>query len=314
MTIHPADLDLAIAERIVERDTDPALVALVRERVAALLLLGPSPSQPATPRERAVANFVDQFVIDVSGIDDTLRGPLFEQLGDAARRAPAPTEVPWPSTSPTSGHDARPVRSALGFVQALYVIDLGIRRREVLVRLGTAVPDAGDVVVADDAELWPALWEYMRTVARMKALDPVTAELVRLRGAAAHDCRICKSRLSVQAIEAFGSAEPFESVVASQPTELSDRHAVALAFVDAIITQPTDLDAALVAKLRAHFSPAEIHEMLHDVVRNSANKFAVAVGGDAAVVDEGFEYYDIDAEGDVVADVDREVVRALTRA
>ena len=32
------------------------------------------------------------------------------------------------------------------------------------------------------------------------------------------------------------------------------------------------------------------------------------------MVDEGFEYYDIDADGDVVADVDREVVRALTRA
>ncbi|TML15490.1 MAG: carboxymuconolactone decarboxylase family protein [Actinobacteria bacterium] len=286
MTIHPADLDFAVAEHIVERDTDPALVALVRERVAALLLLGPSPSQPTTPRDRAVADFVDQFVIDVSGIDDTLRGPLFEQLGD----------------------------DAMGFVQALYVIDLGIRRREVLARLGTAVPDVGDVTVAADAQLWPALLQYMRTVARMKALDPVTSEFVRLRGAAAHDCRICKSRLSVQAVEAFGSSDAFNSVVASHPTELSDRHAVALAFVDAIITQPTELDTAMVAKLRAHFSPTELHEMLHDVVRNSSNKFAVAVGGDAAVVDEGFEYYDIDADGDVVADVDREVVRALTRA
>jgi transaldolase len=46
----------------------------------------------------------------------------------------------------------------------------------------------------------------------------------------------------------------------------------------------------------------------------ACDKFAVAVGGDAAVVDEGFEYYDIDAEGDVVADVDREVVRSLTSA
>jgi alkylhydroperoxidase family enzyme len=286
MTVHPADLELAVIEGIVERDTDPRLVALVRERVAALLLLGPSPSEPTMPRERAVANFVDQFVIDVSGIDDTLRGPLFEQLG----------------------------ADAMGFAQALYVIDLGIRRREVLERLDLAMPDVGAATVPTDLQLWPALLEYMRTVARMKALDPVTAELVRLRGAAAHDCRICKSRLSVQAIEAFGSAEPFESVVASQPTELSDRHAAALAFVDAIITQPTELDTAAVANLRSHFSPDEIHEMLHDVVRNSSNKFAVAVGGDAAVVDEGFEYYDLDADGDVVADVDREVVRALTSA
>ncbi|MEO8692977.1 MAG: carboxymuconolactone decarboxylase family protein [Acidimicrobiales bacterium] len=286
MTIDPADLELAVIEGIVERDADPALVALARERIAALLQLGPSPSAPTSARDKAVADFVDQFVIDVSGIDDTLRGPLFEQLG----------------------------ADAMGFVQALYVIDLGIRRREVLARLGTELPDVGVVTVPAAAELWPALFDYMRTVARMKSLDPVTSELVRLRGAAAHDCRICKSRISVQAIEAQGSAEPFTSVVSSQPTELSDRHEVALAFVDAVITQPTELDPATVDKLRAHFSPVELHEMLHDVVRNSANKFAVAVGGDAAVVEEGFEYYDIDAAGDVVADVDREIVRALTRA
>jgi hypothetical protein len=48
------------------------------------------------------------------------------------------------------------------------------------------------------------------------------------------------------------------------------------------------------------------------VVRNAANKIAVALDGDAPVVSEGFEYYDVDATGDVVADVDREVVRAAT--
>jgi alkylhydroperoxidase family enzyme len=285
MTIHPADLELAVIEGIVERDTDPALVALARERITGLLQLGPSPARPAGARERAVADFVDQFVIDVSGIDDTLRGPLFEQLGD----------------------------DALGFVQALYVTDLGIRRREVLRRLGTPLPDPGPVVVPADAELWPALFDYMRTVARMRALDAVTSELVRLRGAAAHDCRICKSRLSVQAVEAYGSEAPFTSIVASQPVELSAPHAAALAFVDAVITQPTDLDDAKIANLRAHFSAEQIHEMLHDLVRNSANKFAVAVGGDAAVVEQGIEYYDLDAAGDVVADVDPDVVRSLTR-
>jgi alkylhydroperoxidase family enzyme len=285
MTIHPADLELALIEGIVERDTDPALIALVRDRVAGLLLLGPSPRAASTPRERAVGDFVDQFVIDVSGIDDAVRGPLFEQLG----------------------------ADALGFVQALYVTDLGIRRREVLRRLGVALPDPGPVTVPADAELWPALLQYMRTVARMRSLDPVTSELVRLRGAAAHDCRICKSRLSVQAVEAYGSETPFTSIVSSQPTELSAPHSAALAFVDAIITQPTQLDASKIAELRAHFSPDEIHEMLHDVVRNSANKFAVAIGGDAAVVEEGVEYYDLDADGDVVADVDPDVVRSLTR-
>jgi hypothetical protein len=285
MAIHPADLELAVVEHIVERDTDPGLVSLARARIAALLQLGPSQPRPSDSRGRAVADFVDQFVIDVSGIDDTLRGPLFEQLG----------------------------ADALGFVQALYVTDLGIRRREVLRRLGESVPDVGPVSVAPDAELWPALFDYMRTVARMRALDPVTSELVRLRGAAAHDCRICKSRLSVQAVEAYGSEAPFTSIVSSQPVDLSPPHAAALAFVDAVITQPTDLDEQKIANLRAHFTPEQIHELLHDVVRNSANKFAVAVGGDAAVVEQGIEYYDLDAAGDVVADVDPDVVRSLTR-
>jgi len=38
----------------------------------------------------------------------------------------------------------------------------------------------------------------------------------------------------------------------------------------------------------------------------------VALGGDAAVVTDGVEFYDIDATGEVVADVDRELVRAAT--
>jgi alkylhydroperoxidase family enzyme len=202
---------------------------------------------------------------------------------------------------------------ALGFAQALYVLDLGIRRRIVLERMGPIAPVDVDVDAPAGLELWPAIENYLRTVARMKALDPVTAELVRLRGAAAHQCRICKSRLSVQAVEAMGSAEPFESIVASRHTDLAPNHAAAVRFVDAVVTQPTGLDAELVASLHAHFSPAELHEMLHDVVRNSTNKFAVAVGGDEAVVSEGIEFYDLDADGDVVADVDADVVRAATR-
>ena len=49
-----------------------------------------------------------------------------------------------------------------------------------------------------------------------------------------------------------------------------------------------------------------------DVVRNAANKIAVALGSDAPEVTDGIEYYDIDAGGDVVADVNLEAVRAAT--
>ena len=33
--------------------------------------------------------------------------------------------------------------------------------------------------------------DFLPAVARMRALDPVTSELVRLRGAAQHNCRLC---------------------------------------------------------------------------------------------------------------------------
>src|SRR5579862_5855421 len=280
MTPQPADLQLAVIEGVAERDTDPALVAVIRERVAALLLVGPRPSEPTDERGRVVANFIDQFVIDVSGIDDRLRSALFEQLGG----------------------------EAVGFVQALYVIDLTIRRAVVLERLGDEIPDGGAAVdIPDDLRLWTALEQYMRTVAKMRALDPVTSELARLRGAAAHQCRICQSRLSVEAVEALGTTAPFVAVVMSQPAELADRHAVAIRFVGAIATFPSEVDSSMVEDLRRNFSPEELHEMIHDVVRNSANKFAVAMGGDAPIVAEGFEYFGIDADGNVVADVDAEI-------
>jgi alkylhydroperoxidase family enzyme len=286
MTLHAADRALAVIEQIVERDTDPALVALTRARIGALLGVGPWPAEPTEPREQAAAAFVDQFVIDVAGLDDTVRGPVFEHLGADA---------------------------AVGFAQAVYVIDLGIRRRIVLDKLGLdAPPTIGAAEVPADLDLWSALLDYLRTVAVMRDLDPATSELVRLRIAATHDCRICRSRISLKAIDALGSPEPLESIVNSRPVELAAPHAAAVAFVSAIITQPTEIDAAMVSTLRQHFSATQIFEMLHDTIRNSSNKFAVSIGGDAAVVEDGIEYYDLDADGEVVADVDPSVVRKLT--
>lgn len=284
---HQADIDWAVVERIAVRDTDPAHLAMMRARVAALLQLGPSQATPTDPQDRALADFVDQFVLDVSSVSDAQRGAAFGVLGDGIA----------------------------GFAQALYAVDLGIRRVEVLRRLGPSVPAPEFVVdILDDLAMWPALERYLRTVAKMRALDPATTELVRVRGAAAHQCRICKSRLSISAIEQLGSSDAIEAIIASRDTELAPAHAVALQLVDAIVTQPTSLDDATVAALHAHYTPEQLHEMVHDVVRNALNKFAVALGGDAPVVSDGFEFYDIDETGDVVADVDAAKVKAAVGA
>jgi alkylhydroperoxidase family enzyme len=150
----------------------------------------------------------------------------------------------------------------------------------------------------------------MRVVALDTALDPVTTELVRLRGARAHDCRICQSRLSLRAVETAGDEAVFSSD--ADDAALTTRQRAALALADAVIWQPAAIDATLVARVRNELTDAEIVEIVLDLVRNAANKIAVSLGGDEAVVTDRVEYYDVDPTGDVFADVDREAVRAAT--
>ena len=223
--------------------------------------------------------FAEQFVVDVSGIDDELRGALGAVLG-------ADTFV---------------------FAQALYVVDVFQRGRITLSRLFDT--EYGPAPAPTTGDLWATLEEFMRIVALGDALDPVTTELVRLRGARTHQCRVCQSRLSLQALDAAGDASVF---AADDGGARSPREQVALDLTDVLITQPMLIDADFVGRVHEHLTPAEITEIVLDVVRNAANKIAVALGGDAPEVTEGIQYYDLDARGDVVADVDREVVRAAT--
>jgi alkylhydroperoxidase family enzyme len=276
------------AEALAAGMVDPAVLDPVRVAVAGALghpaELDRTPVRAADgttdPRVATCVDFAEQFVVDVSGVTDDQRAALGEAMG----------------------------ADTFAFVQALYVVDMFQRGRIALEHLfGTAYGPAPTPATGD---LWATLEEFMRVVARLDALDPVTTELVRLRGARVHQCRVCQSRLSVKAVDAAGDAAVFDADAdtASRP----ERERVALELADLLVTQPTLIDDDLVARVHVRLTPAEITELVLDVVRNAANKIAVALGGDAPVVSEGIEYYDLDSTGDVVADVDREVVRAAT--
>ena len=273
------------AEALAAGAVEPALLGPVRVAVAGTL------GHPAElerwqvgavettdPRVRVAIDFAEQFVVDVSGITDDQRTALGAALG----------------------------QDTLPFVQALYVVDMFQRGRIALERL-FATP-YGPAPSPASGDLWATLEEFMRVVALETALDPVTTELVRLRGARFHNCRICQSRLSVKAVDAAGDAAVFEAGGGAR----SPREQAALDLADLLVTQPMFIDDALTTRVHKLLTPGEITELVLDVVRNAANKVAVALGGDAPVVSEGLEFYDIDATGDVVADVDREVVRAAT--
>ena len=85
-----------------------------------------------------------------------------------------------------------------------------------------------------------------------------------------------------------------------ETTDLSERHKVALRLTDIVITQPTDITPELVVQVRKYFEPGEVVEIVFDILRNSAQKVAVALAADAAHVTEGVEYYDLADDGDVL--------------
>lgn len=214
--------------------------------------------------------FADQFGVDVSVIDDDLRRRFLEATGPTAFEVTQAIYVDdyWPRVAVVSG-------AVLGG--------------------GTwAGPEVGE-----PTELWPLLEEFMRQVARLDALDPVLTELVRLRGARQHECRLCASRRSLAAIEA-GAGEPtFDAVDDYRASDLPPATKAALALTDAMIWTPYAVPPRVVEDARAHLAPEQVVEVVLDVARNAANKIAVALGADAAAVTEGVELFTTDADGNL---------------
>jgi hypothetical protein len=136
--------------------------------------------------------------------------------------------------------------------------------------------------------------------ARMAVLDAVTTEVVRLRCARTHNCRFCKSLLTVSALDGGADEALYAKIDRFESSDLDERLKVALRLTDAVITRPTAIGPELRAQVQLHFSPAEVVEMLTDIMRNSSQKMAVALDADQANVGSGVEYYDVLPTGDVV--------------
>jgi alkylhydroperoxidase family enzyme len=277
-------------ESIAAATLSPSLMAPVRRTVSRLLRNEPEHSRTPEPdlgsldeRAPACERFAEQFVVDVAGITDDDRSALVAAMGS----------------------------ESLMFVQTLFVVDVFQRARIALERLH-ATQYGPMLLPPEQGDLWAALEAFMRVVARSEALDPLTTELVRLRGATVHNCRLCRSRLSVRAHDAAGDRSPFEAVDDYEHSTLTVRQKTALRLTDAVITQPALIEDTLIGQVRAEFSTAESSEIILDVVRNATNKIAVAFSADAPVVANGTEFFDTDGAGDVFADVDADIVRRST--
>lgn len=156
-----------------------------------------------------------------------------------------------------------------------------------------------------DVELVNRLAAYQDAVVRSGLLDSVTTELVRLRCARQHDCRICQTLRLADAARAGVDEELTAQIDFYESSSLSERHKVALRIVDAFIWRPADIDDTLRTQARAHYSDAELAELLVDITKWSTQKIHVTLGTDGAdrlVLDEqGVSYFAFDDNGKPLA-------------
>ncbi|MFZ0250723.1 MAG: hypothetical protein WAL61_12335 [Acidimicrobiales bacterium] len=233
----------------------------VAELARAVVRASLDPAAPPAPRSGA-AVFAGQMVVDVASLTTDVRAAGLAELGAGA---PA-------------------------FVLAVWTEDMTMRAgaawREMFGDEWRPMPTPAGT------DPWAAHERFLLEVAKLSALDPVTSELVRLRGARAHDCRLCQSRRSVSAIDQAGRSDLFDD---ADPSGISDAQAQALQVVDAFVWQPMQWPPGLGEQVVHALGPAAATELILDIVRNAANKIAVALDVDGPQVETGVEYYDIDA-------------------
>ncbi len=131
------------------------------------------------------------------------------------------------------------------------------------------------------ASLRQALEEWQASVVVLDRIDPVTTELVRLRAAAYHDCRACKSLRSATGRDAGVDETMTAKIDRYETSDPPERHKAALRFADAMMTQPGQLGSELERQLHEHFTDAELVEISLDVMKWNYQKVPVALRTDA---------------------------------
>lgn len=285
---------VALNERVWQV-SDPTLLELVRLRAAQLignpaavrvrcpyadavpeskiLALPDYPSSPLfLPAERDTLAFTEQFLIDVGGTTATARAGLIGHFGAEGARE---------------------------LVSAIYVVEFTQRLQMIAARLldnvpaeppptgspaaGHAAPAAGHATPAvSDATPASLLTAYQEAVVRGSALDPMTTELVRLRCARTHRCRICQTLRLADARAAGVDETVTAQIDFYERSDLPERAKVALRVTDAFITRPDLLSGTVVEQARASFGPAELASLCLDITKWSTQKIHVALGTDGA--------------------------------
>jgi len=211
-------------------------------------------ASPLNEAESAVADFCDQFVMGVGQTSNDQRSAIRHALGD---------------------------EGSYQLANALYLTDMYLRLAKALPStLGMALDlplDNADAKACSNVDVDALIASFAAAAVRADALDPLVSEMVRLRCAQTHRCRLCASLRVDQALEQGLNEDMVAMIAQYQTAPLSDSVKAALELADALILQPLASEPGLLDRLSAHFTAEQIAEICFDVVKWSQQKALVAL-------------------------------------
>jgi alkylhydroperoxidase family enzyme len=282
---------LLAANECAVQTVDPNLLLLMRVRIDTLIGDGgfalrtlSSGVGELTASQSVATAFAEQFIIDVSGITEADRESLAAHF---------------------------PGESMREFVNALYILEC-THRLSLVARMllgdgsdrSEPLPLQTATTTADEhRNIRQTLKDYQDAVVRGSDLDPVTTELVRLRCARTHNCRICQT-LRLSDAHAAGADDTMTAKVDFyEASDLGESHKVALRITDALITRPDTLTQEIILSARAIYTPAQLAELCLDITKWSTQKIPVALGTDGADAvpknERGVSFFGFDDLGQV---------------
>lgn len=226
--------------------------------------------------------FAERMSFNVASLDDKLRQDFLATYGPSA----------FPIAQIIYVADFLP-----RILHALEELDAGTYAEE-SAELECDSPGAATESTAVEA-LGAAFDEWIRVVPRLEGLDPVLTELVRLRGAGHHECRVCQSIRYLPALEAGAADSLMDSVITQASAAQTPAQAAALAFADELLATPGRLSHDVLRAVKDNFLAAAQVELVLDIARNATNKLAVAFAADAPRVETGFEICAADENGEL---------------
>src|SRR5262245_11210346 len=122
--------------------------------------------------------------------------------------------------------------------------------------------------------------DFYAAVGRLDGLDPVLLEVVRIRCARTHDCRICKASRYVPAHEVGLDEADLTAVDSYESSLLPERLKIALRYTDVFLSRPAEMSPDLRRDLHAHFTEREIVALSLEIAKFSIQKELITLGLD----------------------------------